>query len=330
MMKLDLMQAVLSEKTAAGEVPFVNRVLDNWAHEPGGATFVRASANFVFSFKDAGRTRFLRLTNANQRTLDQILAEVTYVKFLHSRGLHVARIISTIRGEDLVTLNAPYGDFYVVAFEGLRGGHLGDSVPNPVQFARWGAALGALHNAASTCETQAPLVRPTWSQILGEIDAQLPASEGAARAECQRLAADMANWTSSRDNFGLIHGDFELDNLLWSDKRPGMIDFDDCMIHWFSADIAFSIGRWLIQERGGFDTTDDAAIAFLSGYRTQRAIEPEDLACIPVHLRFHNLMKFARLLTAVTPPGSTGEFAWMPALREKLVVAMQACCQNFV
>ena len=329
MMKLDLMQAVLSEKTAAGEVPFVNRVLNHWAHEPGSAKFVRASANFVFSFTDAGRKRFLRLTSASQRTPDQILAEVNFVKFLHARGLHVARIISTIRGEDLVALNVPHGDFYVVAFEGLRGGHLEDSVPKPVQFARWGAALGALHNAASTFDTQAPFVRPIWSQILGAMDAQLPASEVAARAECQRLAAEMATWTSIRDNFGLIHGDFELDNLLWSDKRPGMIDFDDCMLHWFSADIAFSIGRWLIQERGRFDSMDNAAIAFLSGYRTQRTIEPEDLACIPVHLRFHNLMTFARLLTAVTQPVSAGEFTWMPALREKLIVAMQACRQNF-
>ena len=42
-----------------------------------------------------------------------------------------------------------------------------------------------------------------------------------------------------RDRYGLIHFDFELDNLYWRDQTIGMLDFDDCAHYWYAADIAF-------------------------------------------------------------------------------------------
>jgi len=45
----------------------------------------------------------------------------------------------------------------------------------------------------------------------------------------------------TRDNFGLIHFDFELDNLCWEDALIQMLDFDDCAYHWYAADITYAL-----------------------------------------------------------------------------------------
>jgi Ser/Thr protein kinase RdoA (MazF antagonist) len=72
--------------------------------------------------------------------------------------------------------------------------------------------------------------------------------------------------------------------------EPGVIDFDDCMTHWYVADLARTVGYFRETARGRMGPYETA---FMGGYRDVRRIEPEWLELLPVFLRLALISEFA-------------------------------------
>ena len=316
-MKLSLIQDVCADINSQHESQLADAILQLWDHDPGSARFWRASANFVFFFKFKGQGQVLRFVDAAGRSLAQIEAELEFVSFLADAGVRLARPCRSKAGSLVEHHTTLLGVFHAVVFEAASGVELDFGALNTYQFVRWGAALGALHNRAARFTKPG---RITWQQQLDELDTQLKEGESAARVSLTDVTSRMRSLPATRDTFGLIHGDFELDNLIWSEDRGAcIIDFDDCSWNWFAADVAFALRDLFNDDPKLFDENHLSYRAFISGYRAQRGIEPDDLANIPLFMRFHNLIRFGRLLTAATPPQPGGELSWIPELRTKLV-----------
>jgi len=65
--------------------------------------------------------------------------------------------------------------------------------------------------------------------------------ETAVRRELGQIALSLGALPASPATSGLIHFDFELDNLVWRGEAVGILDFDDCAHYWYAADIAFAL-----------------------------------------------------------------------------------------
>jgi Ser/Thr protein kinase RdoA (MazF antagonist) len=69
----------------------------------------------------------------------------------------------------------------------------------------------------------------------------LPAEE----SEVARVIASGLRWLESLpltdEDYGLLHGDFELDNIIWEGERVQALDFDDATYGWFALDIAIAL-----------------------------------------------------------------------------------------
>src|SRR4029078_11184902 len=135
-----------------------------------------------------------------------------------------------------------------------------------------GSALGSLHRAA---EGYSSAGRATIHDHLRTVEQQLPAHEGGARRLLAKLERQVAALPTSEQTFGLIHYDFELDNLLWNDQRVGIVDLDDCAGYWFVADIAFEMRDLFDDHAEQIDATDARFRAFITGYRTMRTVTDE-------------------------------------------------------
>jgi Ser/Thr protein kinase RdoA (MazF antagonist) len=120
------------------------------------------------------------------------------------------------------------------------------------------------------------------------------------------------------DNFGLIHYDFELDNLIWNRETVGIVDFDDCARYWFAADIAFALRDAFGDNPNAVDLENPIAWQFLSGYRSARQIHDADLQFVPLFLALHNLVTISKLQDALKPSDAVVEPEWLIALRTKL------------
>lgn len=320
MMKLSTMQAVVATVNTQWESALADEILQSWEHDGERAKFWRASTNFVFFFKKAGRDHVLRFNHATERTAETIGAELDYVNALAARGLRVARPVDSRADKLVESIETAQGLFHAAVFEALPGKSLDLEELTPEQLVRWGQALGELHHAATDYTKPG---RPSWQDHLTMVADIVPEAETSAHQELTRLTQELGQLARTAQNFGLIHYDFEPDNLIWHDGYPGIIDFDDCAWYWYAADIALALSDLFGDRPSQVDFANPTFQHFIQGYRTVRPLEQAELAQIPLFLRVQNLVSFARLYRAVTPVDSAGELPWMPGLREKLTAKMQ-------
>ena len=77
--------------------------------------------------------------------------------------------------------------------------------------------------------------------------------------------------------YGLIHADFNLDNMLLDGERVIPLDFDDCGFGWHLFDLATV---WTIYH--GSDLAEAIRAGVVEGYRSERDLPDEELAHLPL------------------------------------------------
>ena len=326
MMKLSLMQAVVETLNATYASPIADALVAAWAHDPGSARYFRASANFIFVFKREGQPAILRFVHANERTPAAIQAELDYLQHLAAHNVPVALPIRSLSGRWLESVETTLGVFHAVVFELFPDAQYDLDDLSLAQFTRWGSALGALHQAA---EGYVGTGRASIHDHLRQVEQQLPTHEDAARRMHAALERQIATLPTSEQTFGLIHYDFELDNLLWNDQRVGIVDFDNCAAYWFVADIAFALRDLFDDHAEQIDVTNERFQAFVTGYRELRIVTDQELRQLTLFLRVHNLVSFTKLLRAADIDDAQAAPAWIVDLQAKLVRKVQAYRAGF-
>ncbi len=320
MMPLSLMQAVVATVNEQWASPLADKILQHWDHDEGHTRYWRASANFVFFFKHQDQDCILRFNHTNERSVTKIRAEMNYIKLLAERGIRVAKPIRSLIGNEVESVDTELGIFHAVAFEALKGDQLEIDELTPAQFTQWGSALGNLHNASAQISVSE---RPSWRDLLKMVSEVLPAEEKEALRTLNKLQEQLSQIRIDDNNFGLVHYDFEPDNIIWDGDTAGIIDFDDSAYHWYVADIALALGDLFEDGASSVDLQNASFLQFIKGYRKVRQLEQEELNLIPVFMRLDSLVTFAKLYRALTPVNPQGEPAWMAGLRDKLVAKMQ-------
>lgn len=135
------------------------------------------------------------------------------------------------------------------------------------------------------------------------------------RRELSEISAALDALPTDSGVYGLIHSDFELDDLMWQEDHIGVLDFDDCARYWYDADIAFAL---IDLFEGDFDGDHPAFREFLGGYQTERARGGSLLANGPIFLRLAAVLRYARLRRAVDVPVQPTQPDWFAALHRKL------------
>lgn len=321
MMRLSTVWRVDRTVDADGRNIIAEQILDRWEHEPGSARFFRSSANFVYTFRRRGSQHYLRFADDRERRRDGIEAEIILLTWLADRGLPVARPLPSRERSLVESVDTAAGTFHAVAFEALDGVERELDDLGPADLQEWGAALGRLH-AATARYTGATIVRPTWRDRLHSARPYLPAHKPALRREFDSLAATLAALSTDQESYGIIHGDFELDNLRWSSSGIAMLDFDECAVHWYAADIAHAT-RDLFSD-GDVDLTSDALRHFLRGYAEQHPLDPDLALRLPLFARLGRLTQYAALSRSLDLSEGREYPDWLNALIRKLVHRMAA------
>ena len=99
-------------------------------------------------------------------------------------------------------------------------------------------------------------------------------------------------------DYGTIHADVELDNLLWDGESFGFIDFDEFVTSWRGAEIAKALAELEVEEIA----SDPRGAAFVTGYRHHHDLSDESLAALPLMTRLFDLGMYLRLKRALAVP----------------------------
>ncbi|MER5217782.1 phosphotransferase [Streptomyces sp. NPDC002838] len=279
MTEIDRLKQTVSE---AWDSPVADQVAAHWGYPAGTAKWWRSSASHVFVLPDNGRRRYLRFVPGSYRGPKPLTAVAELMARLGDGGSAVVRPVAAESGALTVTVATGLGAMHAMVVEPAPGEEVDVSELTESQASYWGQALARLHRDAAGLDAGLP-------ESFGELPGigELFADDTALVEATARLAEVMSGLPRGQDRWGVVHGDFELDNMAWEDGRPVAYDFDEAALSWYAADIAYAVrdltdhtGRPATGHRARFD-------AFLDGYRSMRPIDDEDLGCLPLFAGLH-------------------------------------------
>lgn len=327
-MRLSLMSRFF-ETADEGDVhsPIADLIAARWVKQDAVVEHWRSSANFVFSVRMAtGLRYFLRFNHSSERTIDALKSEKDYLYHLAGKKIRAALPVKSSSGRFIETVSTELGDFHAMMFEAFPGECRKLIEMDEEGMGRWGQALGSLHRATQDFGSTG---RPNWKDHMVLARRFLPVTDKAALSELDFIEMQLEAFGEEPGVFGLIHFDFELDNLVWQGGVPGIIDFDDCAYYWYDADIAFAL-RDLYDDRASkVDLIDDRLVAFVAGYRTQRKLAQAALERLPLFVRLHNLIMCAKLYRSLGDGPERPEPGWATELRGKLTAIIDRMNREF-
>jgi Ser/Thr protein kinase RdoA (MazF antagonist) len=321
MMSLSVKWSVDRLTDAKGYNPVAEQIVKRWPHDPGSARFFRSSANFQYIFHHDGNQRFLRFAHSSERRQKSINAEIALIRWLAEEELAVVHPVRSRNGCFVETVASDWGTFHAVVFDALEGIHLEIDELDEASFRAWGAALGRLHATTKRHSGQVSNARSTVRDHLAQAKHVLPKDASAVWEELHRLEASLDALPVDHATYGLIHFDFELDNLIWQGRTAQMLDFDDCSFAWYAADIAFALRDCF---DAGADVSTPSVRAFLGGYAAQTQLADQQIAQIPLFSRLARLIQFARIARALDLARTPDQPDWLSKLIDKLENRMDA------
>jgi Ser/Thr protein kinase RdoA (MazF antagonist) len=253
---------------------------------------------------------YLRFVPEGWRPRARMVSVAELMRQYSQLGLAVAAPVTSIHGQLVETVSTGRGGVHAMLIAEAPGRQI-DVADLTAQRARaWGATLATLH-----CHE--PVERlPESLDDLRRAE-QVLADDRPIADAIARLQGDLDRLPRHSDCFGVVHGDFELDNLAWSDETPTAFDFDETGRSWFVADIAYALRDLQQGTTARLDSPD--AVAFLTGYRTVRDLPDSDLTWLPLFTAAHAAMWLMRLPGVLDTDPSPADPPWLPELRGKLL-----------
>lgn len=313
-MRLSVLRDVLGEMEEDRGLPLARAAARAWFGEDSAPTLVRGSANVV-CVQDTPTGRYVvRLAPPHTSERATLEAELDWLDHLAEAGLRVPQSLPSRAGRRVEHIDGPHGSYATVVLDYMHGDVLDAEEVTDDQVRLWGRALGEVHAAGGRAHVGS---RPDWRDTVATLGSRLPGDDEAARRVWRRVT-DALQRLPVDEGYGLIHGDAELDNVVWDQGRPSFIDFDDCAQGWYAADVAFATRDLWGDRFADIDLAEPRLGMFLAGYREAHPISEAAVEALPVFAAMHALTSYASLLGVVDIPVEDTP-QWVAPLRARLL-----------
>ncbi|UCC16284.1 MAG: phosphotransferase [Dehalococcoidales bacterium] len=307
-------------------------ILKNWDYDTDKLDILdnfRISANAVYPFLKNGEVFILRFSPVEERTADTIRAELEFLRYLRSEDYRVPDTLPSKNGNELELINTPWGDYLAVVFERVPGNALSRiEITDDILYG-YGKALGELHTLSRRYHPDR-YRRISWSEQLDWMERILSEfeTEKVAQDELLILRSYFSGFPADDENYGLIHYDFEVDNVFYNDNDGSFhtIDFDDAHYHWFVIDIDQALDG-LFRELPSRNPGEMKEL-FIDGYRSVIRVDESMLELLPVFRRYANLNGYIKIVRSAEEKWNH-EPDWMVELRKKLLLSMRDRSADF-
>ncbi|WP_275002452.1 phosphotransferase enzyme family protein [Promicromonospora iranensis] len=312
MMPLTEIDRLKRTVTSAWESPVADQVAAAWGYPAGTAKWWRSSASHVFVLPDPSGKRYLRFVPDTYREADAVERVSVLMERLAAGG---AAVVGPVRSETrrlTATVPTELGTMHAMVVEAAAGEEI-DAEGLTDDLAReWGRALARVHDGAVGIEVGLPEAFTELAEI-PDLFAEDPALVKAAA----RLSDRLAGLPRDRSRFGVVHGDFELDNLAWDAGRATAFDFDEAALSWYAADVAYAVRDLTGADVDSDPTHRHLVQAFVAGYRDVRTLDDSDLANLRLFVGAHAACSAVRIARALESSGAD-EPEWRAELRADL------------
>ncbi|MTI46322.1 MAG: hypothetical protein FH761_00660 [Firmicutes bacterium] len=294
-------------------------IVKNWEYDDLDLfKYWRISSNAIYPFTNKENVYYLRFSPVDEKNEDEIIAELEFLQYLKDSNYNAIETRLSINNKKLEVVETPWGRYNSVVFKRVKGDSLGEIELTDEIVLLWGKALGKLHRLSEKYKPSTKK-RSNWKDKLDWIEkilSEFPAEKQGLK-EVKILREKLASLPITEENYGLIHYDFELDNIFYnrSNNQIIPIDFDDSMYHWYMMDIERSINS--IKSEVDPEKVDKFVELFIEGYSSEKSIQSSLLELIEVFERFGNLYGYARVLRE-SKERWKNEPEWLENLRKHL------------
>ncbi len=275
-MPVDLQkESLLDESTSLWDLPTKTEI-----------RLINVSENLTYLLESSGTNKsILRVHRPGYRTDKEIESELIWLDQLRSEKLIATP--SVIRGKNGYRIqkikSTETGNVVnLVLFEFAEGNHPQENHDQNELFNSLGQMAAILHKQVCRWSRPNEFYRQDWDleTILGDhpVWGNWQVAPGVTeeissllmRAE-KELSDHIMAFGKSKQNYGLIHADMRLANILQSGKQLTLIDFDDCGFGWFLYDFAASVS--FMETSPGLE---DLKQAWLNGYREIHSVSKNE------------------------------------------------------
>ncbi len=235
----------------------------------------------------------LRFSYLPDRSYEDILAEVEFIRYLHINGARVANARESIYGRLAEKILARGHEFICCLFDEARGDQIAahgyryrDNAPLSEYFYNCGATIGRIHALAKAYK---PVHRRfDFFDVYSDsaLDSLFPAEWETIKNDCKSIVRAVYGLEKTNDNYGLLHFDFSDGNYM-IDYQNGDItvfDFDNAMYGFYMYDLAnlwVHGSGWVMRERDSLKRRAfmrDYFAEIVRGYRSETDISDSELA----------------------------------------------------
>ncbi len=199
-------------------------------------------ADGVYGFTQQGQDFVVKYTLPGVRSFSTLQGQVDWVNFLARHGAPVSQPIPSQRG--VLVEQLPVNDTVVSAvyYTHVPGERPEGRSWTAELFQTWGQVMGKLH-ALSAQYTPSPQHGQIdhWDESMSRDRSVIPADQQRVLERFDGLMQYLQALPKDQHSYGVIHGDFQANNLRLDQGMLRVIDFDACEYNWFVTDIATSL-----------------------------------------------------------------------------------------
>ncbi|MGE7132851.1 phosphotransferase enzyme family protein [Lysinibacillus xylanilyticus] len=259
---------------------------------------VEAVTNEMFRCTAKQGEFFARITN--YKDYDEQLEEVTYTNYLYKEGLGVSPAIVSINGKEVEKISFNNKEVLTVLYESAAGKHLLRNQWNANVLKELGRQIGKLHRLSRKFEeiNRIRYINDWYQNEEYAFLKYIPEEETTIRAVAQEILTKIKNIPKDNSNYGLLHGDLWLENILVDrDLKLSMVDFQDCEKNFYIFDLAVPIysaieysfvGGGNIIEYGRGITK-----AIIEGYQEENDLPKEMLEKLPLFIKLKEVFEYS-------------------------------------
>jgi len=282
-------------------------------------SYFRISSNSIYPFyRDENQNVcFLRLSPIEEKKFQEVESEVHFITWLNDNQFPVMKPYPMKNGKLCDVVKTKWGSYNVSCFQRVLGKTLDDCEGSLELVYGYGKTLGEFHNMSQ----RYPFAneRYQYSDMLNEIEKRFDKYNAPDYifAVLNDVKEELGKLNKTSANFGLVHYDFEPDNVLFDKKTGqfGVIDLDDSIQCWYALDVCRAIDA--LNDVVDQEQIEDATNVFLSGYRSACKFTKEQFETIPLMRKLVALESYATILHVLSE-SIKEKPDWMVEIEEKL------------
>ncbi|CCP02300.1 hypothetical protein BN439_1220 [Erwinia amylovora Ea644] len=218
----------------------------------GRLSLLCRSENATFLLQTRRTSYALRLHRADYHQRADIESELHWLDALRESGIEVPQAVPDSEGQRVQSLMLEDGSVrHAVLFHWVEGDMPGTDV-DPRAFQQLGNITARLHQHSRSWQRPAGFRRLTWDHHTmvspqshwgdwRDAPNLRVADRAIVEQTIKQVGSTLADFGKDARNYGLIHADLRLTNLLLHKGETRVIDFDDCGFGWYLHDLAAAV-----------------------------------------------------------------------------------------